>query len=86
MSKLYSSSVHALRFNPILVMIRGYQKVSRLSGFQQVFGVSCRYKPTCSEYTYEAVKRYGTMKGLLKGFKRILRCNPWTKGGWDPVK
>jgi putative membrane protein insertion efficiency factor len=47
---------------------------------------ACRFKPTCSEYTYEAVERYGVLRGLGMGFRRILRCGPWTKGGWDPVK
>lgn len=45
----------------------------------------CRYTPTCSQYTREAIKKYGTLKGCLMGGYRILRCNPWTKGGYDPV-
>lgn len=47
---------------------------------------ACRFQPTCSEYTYEAVERYGVVKGLLMGFWRILRCGPWSKSGYDPVK
>lgn len=47
---------------------------------------SCRYYPTCSQYTREAVRRYGVLKGLLKGAFRILRCNPLSKGGYDPVE
>jgi len=46
---------------------------------------ACRFTPTCSEYMYEAVRRYGAGKGLLLGAKRILRCNPFCKGGYDPV-
>jgi len=46
----------------------------------------CRFKPTCSQYSYEAIEKYGTLKGGWLGFKRILRCTPWAKGGWDPVK
>jgi putative membrane protein insertion efficiency factor len=46
----------------------------------------CRFSPTCSEYTYQAVKKYGSMKGLWLGFNRILRCHPWNKGGFDPLK
>lgn len=46
---------------------------------------SCRYYPTCSEYTKGAVKKYGAGKGLLKGAYRILRCNPFSKGGFDPA-
>lgn len=46
----------------------------------------CRFKPTCSEYTYQAINKYGFWKGWIKGIWRILRCNPWSKGGWDPIK
>lgn len=49
-----------------------------------VFG--CRYSPTCSEYMYEVVKKYGVGKGVWMGSLRILRCNPFSKGGFDPVK
>lgn len=45
----------------------------------------CRFSPTCSEYTYQAIEKYGILAGSWKGFKRILRCHPWSKGGWDPV-
>ena len=46
---------------------------------------TCRYYPTCSEYTGAAVEKYGVIKGLLKGAYRILRCNPFSKGGYDPA-
>ncbi len=46
----------------------------------------CRYQPTCSEYTKEAVTRYGVIKGLYLGSKRVGRCHPWSAGGYDPVK
>ena len=46
----------------------------------------CRYNPSCSMYTYQAIEKYGVIKGGLKGAWRILRCNPWSKGGNDPVK
>ena len=47
---------------------------------------NCKFTPTCSEYTKEAIEKYGAFKGTIKGIKRILRCNPFNKGGYDPVK
>lgn len=46
----------------------------------------CRFKPTCSEYAILAINKYGIFKGGIKASWRILRCNPWNKGGWDPLK
>ena len=46
---------------------------------------SCRFTPSCSEYTYEAIDRYGFIKGAWAGIKRIIRCNPFNPGGYDPV-
>ncbi|OGG29920.1 membrane protein insertion efficiency factor YidD [Candidatus Gottesmanbacteria bacterium RIFCSPLOWO2_01_FULL_46_9] len=46
----------------------------------------CRFVPTCSEYTYQAVEGYGIIYGLWLGLQRIVRCHPWNKGGFDPVK
>lgn len=46
----------------------------------------CRFSPSCSEYTYQAIERYDIIKGSFLGLKRILRCNPLAKSGLDPVK
>ena len=46
----------------------------------------CKFNPTCSEYTYQAIEKYGLIKGGWKGLKRIVRCNPFSKGGNDPLK
>lgn len=46
----------------------------------------CRFQPTCSEYIYQAIEKYGILKGSWMGIKRVCRCNPFNKGGADPVK
>ncbi len=45
----------------------------------------CRFSPSCSEYAREAILRYGVVKGVVRGARRVLRCHPLSKGGWDPV-
>lgn len=49
-------------------------------------GSNCKYYPTCSEYTKQAIKKYGVIKGSFYGIKRIIKCNPFSKGGYDPLK
>ena len=62
-------------------LIRYYQcHISPLLGKNK-----CKYYPTCSQYTLEAVQIHGAFKGLMLGIWRILRCNPFSKGGYDPV-
>lgn len=46
---------------------------------------SCRFTPTCSQYSIDALKKYGLIKGLYLSIKRIIRCNPWGGSGYDPV-
>lgn len=50
-----------------------------------LFGHSCRFTPTCSEYADEAIKRYGIFKGGLMSVRRVIKCNPLSKQGYDPV-
>lgn len=71
----------------ILKLIRFYQKTfspdhGPFSLIHPWPGV-CKFRPTCSEYAYLAIDKYGIVKGSLKAIWRILRCNPWSKGGWD---
>lgn len=61
-----------------------YQKyISPMLHFR---GIECKYYPTCSEYTKQAIEKYGLGKGILLGSKRIIKCNPFSKGGYDPLK
>ena len=74
----------------ILFIIKIYQKFISPDhgGFLSYFkplGV-CKFRPTCSEYAYQSIEKYGIFKGSYLGIKRILRCNPFNHGGWDPVK
>jgi len=61
-------------------LIRLYQK-----HISPLLGSNCRYTPTCSQYTVEAIEIHGAFLGMLYGFYRILRCHPFCKGGHDPV-
>ena len=49
-------------------------------------GIHCNFIPTCSEYMKQAIEKYGSVKGIAIGTKRLLRCNPFNKGGYDPLK
>ena len=62
-------------------LIRLYQKF-----VSPLFPPSCRFYPSCSEYAVQAFKKYGVLKGGAKSVWRILRCNPFNKGGYDPLE
>ncbi len=63
-----------------MLLIRGYQKY-----ISPMTGPHCRFIPTCSEYSYQAFSKYGFFKGAYLSIKRILRCHPFCKGGYDPL-
>ncbi len=69
----------------VLKIIEFYQK-NISSYLSQMYGIHCKFQPTCSDYTKQAIKKYGVIKGSWKAFKRIIRCNPFSKGGYDPLK
>jgi hypothetical protein len=68
----------------LIEIINWYQK--NVSFWLENKNIKCKYYPTCSEYTKQAIKKYGAFKGCLLGIFRILRCNPFSKGGYDPLK
>ena len=65
--------------NLMILAVRFYQKA-----ISPMIGPRCRFQPTCSSYFIEAVKKYGAIRGALKGIWRICRCHPWSAGGFDP--
>lgn len=68
----------------LIFLIKKYQK--HISPINTHYGVKCKYFPTCSEYTRQAIEKYGAFKGSFLGIKRIIKCNPFSKGGYDPLK
>jgi len=65
---------------PLIVLIKIYQLL-----ISPLFPPSCRFTPTCSHYTLDALKKYGILKGGWLSFRRIIRCHPWGGSGYDPV-
>ena len=65
----------------LLFLIKIYQKI-----ISPIFGKRCRFYPTCSEYSKQAITKYGAIKGTYLSIKRILKCHPFHKGGYDPLK
>lgn len=65
--------------NLFLKLILLYQKFPKIS-------TPCRFQPTCSEYSYQAIDKYGILKGSFLSLRRIFKCHPWNQGGFDPLK
>lgn len=65
---------------PLVWLIRGYQLA-----ISPMLGNRCRFFPSCSEYSMEALEKYGLLRGVWLGLRRIGRCHPWHPGGYDPV-
>lgn len=68
----------------LIKIINLYQK--HISVWLESKNIKCKFYPTCSEYTKQAIQKYGAVKGIFLGIYRILRCNPFSKGGYDPLK
>ncbi len=64
-----------------IIVIRGYQLF-----ISPLFPPQCRFDPSCSNYTIEAIEQHGSLVGLYCGLKRLLKCHPFNSGGYDPVK
>ena len=68
----------------LIGLIKFYQK--NISPSLKFSGINCKFYPSCSDYTKQAIEKYGIIKGCVLGIYRILRCNPFSKGGYDPLK
>jgi uncharacterized protein len=64
-----------------LLPLRAYQLL-----ISPLLGQHCKYYPSCSEYAVQAIQRFGILRGLVLAGWRLLRCNPWSSGGYDPVE
>lgn len=65
----------------LIFLIRGYRLL-----ISPILPPSCRFTPTCSEYAVKAIERYGALRGVYLGARRLLRCHPFHRGGYDPVR
>ncbi len=68
----------------LLFLIKKYQIY--ISPINKYYNIKCKFYPTCSEYTRQAIEKYGAIKGSFLGIKRIIKCNPFSRGGYDPLK
>jgi putative membrane protein insertion efficiency factor len=72
--------MHAARVAATLPIV-AYQRL-----ISPLLGPRCRYYPSCSQYAVDGIRRYGILRGLVLATWRVLRCNPWSHGGYDPVE
>lgn len=77
--QIYKAIIKLVTF-PFIIVIKIYQIL-----ISPLFSSSCRYTPTCSQYSLETLKKYGLFKGGWLGIKRISKCHPWGGSGHDPV-
>ena len=68
----------------LLFLLKIYKKY--ISSIFKGMGVECKYYPTCSEYSKQAIEKYGALKGSILTIKRLIKCNPFSKGGYDALK
>lgn len=64
----------------LISLVRAYQLL-----FSPLLGMNCRFQPTCSQYMMDAINRFGAVRGTWLGLRRLSRCHPYAKGGFDPV-
>ena len=70
--------------NPITLVLRSLIRAYRYA-VSPMLGSNCRFTPSCSEYALEALKRHGLWRGSALAVWRVVRCNPWSQGGYDPL-
>lgn len=68
----------------MISLINWYQ--NNISLYLESKNIRCKYYPTCSDYTKQAIEKYGIIKGCYLGIRRIIKCNPFSRGGYDPLK
>ncbi len=80
MDIILKTMINKILVYPFILIIKLYQ-----SFISPLIGANCRYTPTCSEYSINSFKKHGLIKGFFLSVKRISKCNPFFKGGYDPV-
>lgn len=68
----------------LIFLLKAYKKI--ISPIFSCFGIHCKFYPSCSTYMMQAINKYGCIKGIYLGIKRLLKCHPLAKGGYDPLK